>query len=70
MTALGSNDYPNPFMAVDKEFNGPKGRAFKRGVATGIGAIQRQAAVAVVEDTPEDADKTTQMIRAVSRHSL
>jgi chitinase len=70
MEAFGSNDFTDPFMAVDSQINGPKGRVMARRAPTAIDNIEIQAAVAVASDAQGDVDELLQMVRVVSRHSF
>ena len=68
MESFGSNDYPYPFMAVDKQINGPKGRVMALRAATAIPTITELANTAVRDDTQADADALLQAVRVVSCH--
>lgn len=68
MEAFGSDNYAYPFMAVDRQINGPKGRVMALHAATGIQTIRDLANTAVQDDTQADADALLQAVRVVSFH--
>ena len=70
MESFGSEDYRDPFMAVENRINGPKGRAMALRAPTGLSEIRRRANEAVQQDTNAAADVLLQEIRAVSRKPL
>ena len=68
MEAFGSTNYPDPFMAVDAQINGAKGRIMNLRDATAIDTITRLANAAVQQDSQGAADELLQAIRVVSTH--
>jgi len=69
MEGFGSYNWPEPFLAVDKLINGPKGRVIALHAATAIPIIRNLANTAVQEDTQGAADDLLQSIRVVSCHA-
>lgn len=67
MESFGSWNYPYPFMAVDEQINGAKGRIMQLQPATDPETIDDLANQAVQQDTDEAADRLLQAIRLVSR---
>ena len=70
MEAFGSNNYPNPFMAVDSQINGAKGRIMNLHPATAINTVTNLANAAVQQDSQGAADELLQAIRVVSTHAF
>ena len=69
MEAFGSSNYPYPFMAVDAQINGAKGRIMQPIAPTALRRIAEAAQRAVRDDSEEAADELLQMIRVVSGHA-
>jgi chitinase len=66
MESLGSSDYLYPFLPVDKQINGPKGRIMAGAAATSEDVVTQLAEDAANFDTQEHADELLQSIRVVS----
>jgi len=70
MEGFGSNNWPGPFMAVDAQINGAKGRIMNLRPATGLDTITTLANTAVRDDDQGAADELLQAIRVVSHQAL
>ncbi len=69
MEGFGSNNWPGPFMAVDAQINGAKGRIMNLRPPTRLETITILANTAVREDSQGAADELLQSIRVVSHQT-
>ncbi len=67
MEGFRSNNWPGPFMAVDAQINGAKGRIMNLRPPTGLNTITTLVNTAVRDDSQGAADELLQSIPVVSQ---